>query len=179
MTLLHRTIFIALFLSPVTGSLAHFDPEADKFGYATSLRLIPYGWSGAKFAVKTPFYTINKVLISITLFLKTEDGQLPEDITCSLRKDYRYVPTDLHSVPGLDADLGLFFEQLEPHSEVDFTIVWKNKPGLKAIPHSGIIQVSGPDWKSSSNNEFGPFAHDKSGIPVHIIITGPEDCRLM
>ncbi len=167
---------LPLLLSAPVSVLADVDNIS---GYAQTNRLYADGWTGVRFDIMSPFFPLQDALISMTLKIKTEDGQIPENVVCSLRRDFRHVPADLHAVPAEDGGLGLSFERLDSFTLLRFIVAWELKPGSKAYPHSATIRTSGEDWNKSAERTFGSFYRENDGLPVHIVIDGPEDCRLM
>ncbi len=174
----HHTIFLALLLllgisAPALADVEHIG------GYAQANRLYADGWDGVRFDVMSPFFPLEDALISMTLKVKTKDGQMPENIVCSLRRDFRYVPADQHAAPGEDGGLGISFARLDSYTHIQFIVVWEDDPNRKVYPHSATIHASGPDWERSAERKFGSFYRESDGTPVQIVIDGPEDCRLM
>ena len=180
MTMLHRTIrfmLLPLFGIPAP-ALAALD---DIGGYARTSWLYAGGWTGVQFEVMSPISRVDSLLVHISLEVKTRDGTMPENVVCSLRRDFRHVPANLHAVSGEDGGLGLAFEALDTFTTIQFVIAWKNEPGQKASPYRAAIQTieSGLGWKRSDEELFGSLHHDNGVKPAQILITGPEDCKLM
>lgn len=176
---LHHAFFLSslLLIGVMTPQAAIGD--AQFFGYAQANRHYSDGWSGVRFDIQTPFFPVEDVLISMNLWIKLPEGQIPEDAVCSLRRDFRHVPADLHVMAGEDGGLGLGFERLEPYTHLRFLVAWENKPGQIAYPHSASIRATGTEWERSSNRTFNYLSMEPEGTPVQIVITGPEDCRLL
>ncbi|MEW8693512.1 MAG: hypothetical protein AB2535_20960 [Candidatus Thiodiazotropha endolucinida] len=176
---LHRAFFLTLGL--LVGIIAPQATLGDEavFGYAQTNRHYADGWSGVRFDIKTPFFPVEDVLISASLKIRVSEGQIPEHAVCSLRRDFRHVPADLHSLAGEDGGLGLGFERLEPYTHLQLLIAWENKHGQIAYPHSASIRATGTEWKRLSNRTFNYLSMEPEGTPVQIVIDGPEDCRLL
>jgi hypothetical protein len=104
---------------------------------------------------------------------------MPENIVCSLRRDFRHIPADQHAAPGEDGGLGLSFERLGSYTHLQLIVVWENDPIQTVYPHSATIHATGPDWERSAERKFGSFHRENDGSSVQIVIDGPEDCRLM
>lgn len=166
-----------LFLLP--GLFGPVQAEVDTIGgYANIHRLYADGWEGVRFDVMTPFFPLQDTLISVTLTVAMRDGQMPENIVCSLRRDFKYVPADMHSVPGSQGELGLMFERLDSYTKLDYIIAWKNKYSHRTYPHKATISATGSDWERSAERKFGSFYRETDGIPVEIFVDGPEECHL-
>jgi hypothetical protein len=177
-TTLRHTLFCMLFLLP--GLFGPVQAEVDTIGgHAHVHRLYADGWDGVRFDVMTPFFPLQDTLISITLTVSFRDGQMPENIVCSLRRDFKHVPADLHSVPGSQGGLGLMFERLDGFTKLQYIIAWKNKPGHRTYPHKATIHAAGSEWERTQERKFGSFYRETDGTPVEIVVDGPEECRLL
>jgi hypothetical protein len=176
--MLRRIIYFALPLlfgvsTPALADIEHIG------GYAQTGRLNAEGWEGVWFNVMTPFFPLDEALISVTLKIRVSEGEIPDNVVCSLRQDFRHVPADIHAVPGENGGLGLNIEQLASYTHIHFMVIWENKPGQRAYPHSATIQATGHDWDKSSERTFNYLSMEEQGTPVEIVITGPEECRML
>lgn len=166
----------ALVCSP--GAMATSDGP---FGYAHVNRIHAEGWAGVRFDIKAPFFSTEDVLLNVKLRLKVRKGEVPENATCSLMKDFRHDPADLHAAAGEDGGLGLHFDHLDAFTHLRFVVAWKNGPEQKAYAHSAAIRAADKDlfWERSNEKKFGAYHQGDEGTPIQIVITGPEDCRLI
>lgn len=165
-----------LLLAPVTAQA-----ERDSIsGYAQANRLHTDGWAGVRYDISSPFFPLQDALISISLRLKSKDGRMPDNVICSLRRDFRHVPVDLHTVATSEAGgLDLLFADLNSHTHLKFIVAWKLESGKRIYPHSASISTNGENWNKSAKRTFGSSHRKDDGIPVEIVIDGPEECRLI
>jgi hypothetical protein len=151
------------------------------FSYARIARLHTDGWNGVQFDVMSPFYNLENVLITVNLTLRTEDGQRPDNVVCSLRRNFRHAPADNHAVSGEDGGLGLSFDRLEPFTHLRFVVAWEDGQNQRAVLTRAAIHAADSvmDWKRSTDRVFGSPSRQIDATPVQIVITGPESCRLL
>lgn len=148
-------------------------------GYAQANKLYTEGWTGVRYEIMSPFFSVPDALLSISMKINTRGGRIPDNVVCSLRRDFRHVPADLHAVPADDGGLGLSFEQLDSYTHIKFIVAWPLEPKNRVYPHSATIRTNGEFWEKSSERIFGRSIHENDAIPVQIVIDGAEDCRLM
>jgi hypothetical protein len=177
--MLRRIIYFALPLLFVMSTPLLAQETA--FGYARIARLYTEGWNGAQFDVMTPFYPLENVLISVNMTLRAKAGQRPENVVCSLRQDFRHVPADIHAVPGEDGGLSLSFDRLKAFTHLRFVVAWEDGRGQKAALTGAAIHAADTlmDWSRSADVTFGSRSRQNDATPTRIVITGPEDCRLL
>lgn len=149
------------------------------FGYAQANRLYADGWAGVRFDIQSPFFPVDDAEIGIAMTIRSRDGHLPENVICSLRRDFRYVPADVTARLNDDGDLVFELMRLDAYTRVQLIVAWKHSENDRAYVRSARVWAAGTGWEKSALRQFGYAQQYPDAIPVDIVTEGPEACRLI